>query len=253
MHQFCVFLFMFYFLDFNITYAAIETISLPPLTCSYGFEDYKINPEHSYKVVYNGGKIKRLCALLRFYGFSDDKDYNEYTYQKCISIEEFNIDCGSSNVTLEYRTKKTGISSIRVLNKDTFLQHTYSCNDQLSDIPEFCTTNSSYHQDLIIKVVANENTASRIVFNVRNGDKYKLDCNNTLFESCKDQGENKNQKHDSSDNDSPNLDALPYIGAIAGVLLVLAIPTVVVLCRRYRRRKERRERIRKVEKEVYGM
>ncbi|CAG2206008.1 unnamed protein product [Mytilus edulis] len=147
MHQFCVFLFMFYFLDFSITYAAIKTISLPPLTCSYGFEDYKINPEHSYKVVYNGGKIKRS------------------------------------------------------LNKDTFLQHTYSCNDQLSDIPEFCTTNSSYHQDLIINFVANENTASRIVFNVRNGDKYKLDCNNTLFESCKDQGENKNQKHDSSDND----------------------------------------------------
>lgn len=95
----------------------IIAVSLPPLTCSYGFEDYKVNPEHSYKVVYNGGKIKRLCALLRFYGFSDDKDYNEYTYQKCISIEEFNIDCGSSNVTLEYRTKKTGISSIRSLNK----------------------------------------------------------------------------------------------------------------------------------------
>ncbi|XP_063398016.1 uncharacterized protein LOC134682977 isoform X2 [Mytilus trossulus] len=226
-------------------------VSLSPLKCSYGVQDFKVNPEHSYKVVYNGGKIKMFCALLLFYGFSDDKDYNEYTYQKCVSIEEFNSDCGSSNVTLEYRTL-TGTASVRYL-KDTFLQHTYSCNDQLSDIPEFCTTNSSYHQDLYIHLVAPENSAARIVFNVRNGDKYKLDCNNTIFESCKDQGENKNQKHDSSDDDSPNLEALPYIGAIAGVLLILAIPTAVVLCRRYRRRKERRERIRKVEKEVYDM
>ncbi|CAC5387498.1 unnamed protein product [Mytilus coruscus] len=251
MHQFCVFLFVFYCMDFNITYAAIKTISLPPSICSYGEEDYKVNPQHSYRVVYNGGKVKRFCALLMFYGFSDDKDYNEYTHQKCISMEVFNIDCGSTNVTLEYRTI-IGTSSFRSL-KDTVLQHTYSCNDQLSDIPEFCTTNSSYHEDLYIHLVANENTASRIVFNVRSGDKYELDCNNTIFESCKDQGENKNQVHDSSDDDSPNLEALPYIGAIAGVLLILAIPTAVVLWRRYRRRKKKHERIRNVEKEVYDM
>ncbi|XP_063399306.1 uncharacterized protein LOC134683920 [Mytilus trossulus] len=115
MHQLSFSFFVFYFLEFNIINANEIKITLPPITCyTNGLENIKVNPEHSYKIVYNGGKIAKSCALVGFFGFADDKDFRDYTYQQCVSMEVFDIDCGSTDVSLQYRIR-TGQSVVRHL------------------------------------------------------------------------------------------------------------------------------------------
>lgn len=98
----------------------IIAVTLPPITCyTNGLKNCKVNVEHSYRVVYNGGKIDRSSVLLGFYGFSDDQDFRDYTYQKCISMEVFDIDCGSTYVSLQYRIR-TGQSVVRHMNVSTY-------------------------------------------------------------------------------------------------------------------------------------
>ncbi|CAC5387497.1 unnamed protein product [Mytilus coruscus] len=159
-------------------------------------------------------------------------------------MEVFDIDCGSSDVSLQYRIR-TGQSVVKHLN-DTRLQHTYSCNDQKWNIPEFCTTNSNDKESLYVNLVADKYSASRIVFNVRSGDKYKLDSKNTFVDTSEDKG--KIHYIDLLENGP-----IPLLTAIFGTLFIVAIVATIALCRRYRRKKARRERIRNVEREVYGI